>query len=127
MDMTGRSVGSDYKYGMNGQMKESAVSEGAYSAEFWTYDSRLGRRWEKDPLTYSWQSPSATFNNNPIMFADPRGLEGEPNGDHTYSTSETKTDNSEAFFKRGADDKPKQKNNCLIINESTSGSGNGWG
>lgn len=41
------------------------------------YDSRIGRRWEIDPVFYHWQSPYAAFNNNPIYFADPSGLEGE--------------------------------------------------
>lgn len=76
-EMPGRSVGSDYKYGMNGQMKEGEVFEGFMSADFWGYDSRLGRRWELDPITYSWQSGYACFNNNPIFFSDPLGLEGE--------------------------------------------------
>jgi len=49
----------------------------SYTAEYWQYDPRLGRRWNVDPLVYDWQSPYATFNNNPIYFSDPRGLEGE--------------------------------------------------
>jgi RHS repeat-associated protein len=50
---------------------------GAYTAEFWMYDSRLLRRWEPDPITYDWQSPYACFNNDPISFVDPLGLKGE--------------------------------------------------
>lgn len=47
------------------------------------YDARLGRRWELDPITYPWQSSYASFNNNPIYFIDPLGLEGNTpeNGD----------------------------------------------
>lgn len=78
MDMPGRSVGTDYSFGNNGQMRERETFEGAYSAEFWGYDSRLGRRWELDPLSYEDQSPYVCFNNNPIFYADPLGLEGEP-------------------------------------------------
>lgn len=90
MEMPGRSVGSDYKYGMNGQMKEGETFEGAYSADYWTYDSRLGRRWERDPITYPWQSPYATFNNNSIYYADPHGLEGGPaKPDFNFDISET--------------------------------------
>jgi hypothetical protein len=81
MDMPGRSVTpiDAYSYGMNGQMRERETFEGAYSADFWGYDSRLGRRWERDPLAYPWQSPYATFNDNPIVYADPFGLEGTGN------------------------------------------------
>ncbi len=38
------------------------------------YDSRIGRRWERDPLVKEWESPYAAFANNPILFADPLGL-----------------------------------------------------
>jgi RHS repeat-associated protein len=68
---------SDYRYSHNGQEREDEIYAGAQSAEYWMYDSRIGRRWEIDPLTYEWQSPYAAFNNNPIYYADPSGLEGE--------------------------------------------------
>ncbi len=38
------------------------------------YDSRIGRRWERDPVVDHSISPYATFANNPIMYADPLGL-----------------------------------------------------
>ena len=77
MDMPGRNVTpiDPYRYGNNGQEREKETFEGAYSADFWGYDSRLGRRWEQDPLAYTWQSPYVAFNDNPIYFADPFGLE----------------------------------------------------
>lgn len=71
-----------YRYGFNGMEKDDEISGGgnSYTAEFWEYDSRLGKRWNIDPmfLKYSWQSPNCTFNNNPIYFSDPNGLEGGP-------------------------------------------------
>lgn len=66
-----------YKFNA-GSEKDDEIFIGAYTAEYWEYDSRLGRRWNVDPLTYAWQSSYATFNNNPIYFVDPLGLEGEP-------------------------------------------------
>jgi RHS repeat-associated protein len=68
-----------YRYGFNGMEKDDEIagSGNSYTAEFWQYDSRLGRRWNVDPVTYPWQSPYATFNNNPIIYVDPLGLEGE--------------------------------------------------
>ena len=80
MDMPGRSVtpSDSYRYGMNGQNKDNEVFEGFTSADFWGYDSRLGRRWEVDPISYPWQSPYTCFNNNPVFFSDPLGLEGGP-------------------------------------------------
>lgn len=81
MEMPGRSVGQDYKYGMNGQMKEGETFEGAYSAEFWGYDSRLGRRWEMDPVVKPWESPYACFANNPVYYNDIKGDEATGHGD----------------------------------------------
>lgn len=68
---------SGYRYGFNDQEKDNEVNGGAYSAEYWEYDARLGRRWGIDPIVNPWESPYATFDNNPIYFADPSGLEGE--------------------------------------------------
>lgn len=78
--LPGRSFNLDsYRYGHNGQESDAEISGSwgsHYTADYWMYDSRLLRRWETDPITYPWQSPYATFNNNPIFFADPLGLEG---------------------------------------------------
>ena len=49
----------------------------SYTTEFRQYDSRLGRWLSLDPLMakYPHQSPYVAFNNNPIYFIDPNGLE----------------------------------------------------
>jgi ribosomal protein L32 len=49
-----------------------------YTAAFWEYDSRIGRRWNVDPAykKYPFQSNYSTFNGNPILYADPSGLWG---------------------------------------------------
>jgi RHS repeat-associated protein len=82
-----------YMFGFNGQEKDNEVyGEGnSYTAEFWQYDPRLGRRWNVDPYSgkYSWQSPYAAFNNNPIFYKDPSGLEGEGTGDGPGSKLKT--------------------------------------
>jgi hypothetical protein len=43
------------------------------TAEFWEYDSRIGRRWNLDPVVSPWESQYATFHNNPIALSDPYG------------------------------------------------------
>jgi RHS repeat-associated protein len=70
--------GIGYCFSFNGQEKDDEVSGAGntMSATFWEYDADLGRRWNCDPLTYPWQSSYAVFNNNPIFFIDPSGLEG---------------------------------------------------
>ncbi len=78
---------SEVAYGLNGQRKDNEIyGEGnSYSAEFWQFDPRLGRRWNIDPVINDWESPYACFSNNPVFFADPKGdkvkvgkKEGEP-------------------------------------------------
>ncbi len=49
----------------------------SYTAKYWQYDPRLGRRWNPDPVTYPWQSTYAVFNNNPLRYIDPLGLFGQ--------------------------------------------------
>ena len=70
-----------YRFGFNGQEKVDEISgEGNHNtAEFWEYDTRLGRRWNVDPKgeDYPWQSPYSVFNNNPVSFVDEEGLEGD--------------------------------------------------
>lgn len=74
--MPGRQFnGNDYRYGMNTQEKDNEIFEGAYSAEFWEYDSRLGRRWNTDPVPKIHESPYACFANNPIWFTDVNGAD----------------------------------------------------
>ena len=72
---------AEYRYGFGGQEKDSEIAGigNSYTADFWQYDPRLGRRWNVDPMEgkYAWQSPYAVFNNNPSYFNDPLGLEGE--------------------------------------------------
>jgi RHS repeat-associated protein len=67
--------GSGSRYGFNGQEKDNEISGAGNSmtAEYWQYDSRLGRRWNIDPVVKPWESSYATFANNPILFSDPNG------------------------------------------------------
>ena len=75
MQMPGRTwTASDYRYSHNGQEKEPEVFSGANSAEYWMYDSRIGRRWNIDPVVDESVSPYAVFDNNPILMNDPDGL-----------------------------------------------------
>ena len=64
-----------YRYSFNGQESDNEVyGEGkSLSAEFWQYDSRLGRRWNVDPKIQRGISVYSCFNNNPICFVDVDG------------------------------------------------------
>jgi len=65
-----------YRFGFNGMEKDDEVngsSGSSYSAQFWQYDSRIGRRWNPDPVKKYHESSYAAFANNPIWFLDPLG------------------------------------------------------
>ncbi len=73
-----------YRYGFNGmeidmQLKGNGNS---YTTPFRQYDPRLGRWLSQDPLVkkYVFASPYSAFNNNPVYFKDPSGMEGKPAG-----------------------------------------------
>ena len=48
----------NYRFGFNGQEKDDEIfgSTGtSYTAEFWQYDARIGRRWNVDPVDKPWE------------------------------------------------------------------------
>lgn len=77
MMMAGRkwSAGEKYRYGFNGQEKSTEIKgEGnSYTAQFWEYDPRIGRRWNVDPKPISGHSLYAVFRNSPMIASDPDG------------------------------------------------------
>ena len=81
MPIQGRKFSSNsYKYGFNGQLKDDEIygSGNLNSAEFWEYDTRLGRRWNMDPIVKPWESPYACFSDNPIYYNDVHGDDAKP-------------------------------------------------
>jgi RHS repeat-associated protein len=78
VQLDGRTESAEtYRYGFNGQEKDDEVygAGNSTTAEFWQYDSRLGRRWNRDPVFKEFESPYAAFANNPIWFRDPNGAD----------------------------------------------------
>lgn len=81
-----------YRYGFNGMESDDEISgiKSSYTANFWQYDPRLGRRWNRDPVVVARESPYAAFRNNPIVLNDPNGdCPDCPDG--TYSVKEGDT------------------------------------
>jgi RHS repeat-associated protein len=70
---------SKYRYGYNKQERNDEVCGigNILTAEHWEYDSRLGRRWNTDPLEFNnaSESPFACFSNSPVNYFDEKGLE----------------------------------------------------
>lgn len=51
MAMPGRNRTSEgYRFGYNGQEKETELNLSITSAEYWFYDARMARRWNMDPV-----------------------------------------------------------------------------
>jgi hypothetical protein len=75
------------RYGFNGQEVENGITgERTHtSAEFWMYDSRLGRRWNLDPKPDHSVSQYACFMNSPILFNDLLGDTARVNYSYTDS------------------------------------------
>ena len=82
------SNGTQYRYGFNGQEKSDELDNGLYTAQFWEYDSRIGRRWNRDPKTSIDESEYAVLGNSPIWMTDPLGddwFKYKDNGDKKSS------------------------------------------
>jgi RHS repeat-associated protein len=82
MGMSGRTFAAEnaYRYGFNGQEKSTELdpSGNSMTAEFWQYDSRIGRRWNIDPVIKKHESPYAAFANNPVWLIDVNGADTIP-------------------------------------------------
>jgi len=101
---TWQGTAEGYRYSHNSHEKEDALFKGAQSAEYWMYDSRIGRRWEMDPIMDETMSPYACFANSPIFYDDPEGL--KPGGDDKKSNKvKNEVHNEKGHFKRGNDGK----------------------
>jgi RHS repeat-associated protein len=69
------SAGTGYRYGFNGKEKDKEINENSFTAEYWQYDARIGRRWNVDPVSKAYESPYAVLGNNPIWFIDFNGAD----------------------------------------------------
>nr|MBP6316047.1 hypothetical protein [Chitinophagaceae bacterium] len=93
---------NDYRFGFNGQMKDNEVAgTGNHNtAEFWEYDTRLGRRWNLDPIDQVNVSNYVTFGDNPVLNVDKLGDKKVKNSDlksgkASFETFDTKRDEIE--------------------------------
>ncbi len=78
VELDGRTVSVEgYRFGFNTQEKTDEISGSGNhtTALYWEYDSRLGRRWNIDPVVKYHESSYASFANNPIWFLDPDGAD----------------------------------------------------
>jgi hypothetical protein len=124
--MPGRKFNTNaYKYGMNGQEKDIEIAEGVYSAMYWEYDSRLGRRWNIDPVVKPFESPYASFGDNPILNVDINGDDigvgttGDHKGKAKDETSEKAFNDFMDSFKKIFNGKVDIETNDFGVNSVT--------
>ena len=83
----GRSWSGEYRFGFNGQEEDGEVFNTpgtSYSAEFWQYDSRIGRRWNIDPVQKHSFSNFSVLGLSPIQNVDLKGDDWIKAKDGTY-------------------------------------------
>jgi hypothetical protein len=104
----------EYRYGFNTQEKvdEIAGSGNHYTAEFWEYDSRLGRRWNPDPKSDPWESVYVAFANNPIYHTDVAGDTEDERKKAVEKAKEYKEENPGGTYQLGAKGQPGEKVDC---------------
>ncbi len=76
-----------YRFGFNTQEKVNEISPDHYTAKYWEYDARLGRRWNLDPKPQAGVSNYAVNMDNPIRWNDPDGdiVGGDEKGMQNYN------------------------------------------
>jgi YD repeat-containing protein len=82
--------GKNYRFSINGQEKEKDLNENITTALYWEYDSRIGRRWNLDPVPKFGESEYLCFGGNPILLSDPSGDQPDSpdkNGGKNYDLS----------------------------------------
>ena len=93
----------------------------SFSAEFWQYDSRLGRRWNVDPVFKEYESPYACFAGNPVWFADTRGKDGRVTYTETENGGDIVVETKFFVYGKGAEIAVKNaKEQFAKLNTSTS-------
>ena len=77
------------RFAFNGQEKTDEISGvgNHTTALYWEYDTRLGRRWNLDPVKKPWQSDYSCFSSSPIWKVDPNGDDDFFNADGSFSHS----------------------------------------
>ena len=96
IDSRSYSSGTGYRYGFNTQEKCDEISGvgNHTTALFWEYDTRLGRRWNVDPILKPFLSSFVVLSNNPIIKIDPDGDDDYFNELGIYlGTDNSKTNN----------------------------------
>ena len=110
----GSSLAQQWKY--NGIELNESLELNLYEMSFRQYDPAIGRFTSIDPVTHFSQSPYASFDNNPVFWADPSGANSETQGSQSDLWGRSRYDENGAFIppnKRG------NKNNELFFQDDS--------
>jgi len=114
-----------YCFGFNNQEKDDEIYGlgNSYTAEFWQYDARLGRRWNVDPQfkKYPDQSPYACFFNNPVLYSDINGDEPQSDNDDRPKRKDRRSENRIERVKNKLEEKLKRQVTPVEIDNVLSG------
>jgi hypothetical protein len=94
MTMPGRDftiTGKKSRHSINGQERSDELNDNLTTALYWEYDSRIGRRWNVDPVRKEYESPFMCFGDNPIWMSDAKGNVYVPNNGETGPGKGTST------------------------------------
>ncbi|CAL2082170.1 DUF6443 domain-containing protein [Tenacibaculum sp. 190524A02b] len=73
------------KFGYNGKELEQALGANLYEMDWRSYDPAIGKWLAMDPVTHFSMSPYTAFDNNPVYWSDPSGMDSEePEKPGTY-------------------------------------------
>ena len=111
-------AGSGYRYGFNGQENSDEIATGLTTAMYWEYDSRIGRRWNVDPVPKIWESPYLCFSGNPIWFSDPHGDDAKDKGKGKKETSKRNSPKTLETVVVYSKPRPKQSSEILFLDFS---------
>jgi uncharacterized protein (TIGR02594 family) len=106
--LPGRSfAGGGYRYGWGGHEKVDEIKGNGnhYTAEYWEYDPRTGRRWNIDPVYKHHLSNYSVMSGNPISRIDPNGADDGwvEDGETGELTWDENVNSQEEFDKSGYD------------------------
>ena len=97
-----------YAWGFNTQLKDDevyGVTGTSYTAEFWQYDARVGRRWNLDPEFTPSLSSYHAFELNPILKVDPKGNRADEFDSDGNKISNLGGDKIDFFHQKNGDTK----------------------
>jgi RHS repeat-associated protein len=106
-----------YRYGFNTQERVFEINKDHYTARYWEYDSRLGRRWNVDPKPTVGFSVYACLMNNPILWNDIFGdvVGGDEKGMKIYKLYRKEVNSRISYIEKEMEkyDKGSEKYNKL--------------